>query len=130
VSIYASTFSLEDEAEDGLGAPIIYQGSHILPANSDRRDGRLDLAAIPGHIDRPDRPALHDGRESDEPYHPWLRVSLDSKRGSDFVQSDAVLDRGQVEALRDYLTGWLESAPSSFVTALAEQQRDNGSEVK
>lgn len=108
MSIYASTFSLGDETEDGLGAPIVYQGSHILPSDEDLRDGRLDLAAIPGHIARPGRPALHDGAECDEPYHPWLRLSVDWRWGSEYAQSDVVIDRRQAEALRDYLTSWLD----------------------
>jgi hypothetical protein len=115
MSIYASTFELSDDQDapgepNGL-APIVYQGSHILPSNQDPRAGRLDLAAIPGHIERTGRPALHDGETEDWPYHPWLRMGAEStdpelpdkqRRYVDFL-----LDREQVDALHTYLGQWL-----------------------
>jgi hypothetical protein len=75
--------------------PIIYQGSHILPADTDPRDGYFSLAEIPGHIERDGRGA----RDEDTPW-PWLRASLNGE--------DVVLDHAQVVELHRYLGDWLE----------------------
>jgi hypothetical protein len=117
VSIYASSFELSNENSADDDAPIVYQGSHILPSNQDPRAGRLDLACIPGHIARTGRPALHDGESEDWPYHPWLRMGAEStdpelpaeqRRYVDFL-----LDREQVTALYTYLGQWLRrTAPA------------------
>jgi WhiB family redox-sensing transcriptional regulator len=107
VSIFASSFDLSrDDHADGP-APITYRGSHILPSDQDLRAGRLDLAHIPGFIDRTDRPALHDGEEGDFPAHPWLRMRLESTDSDDPTEerryADVLLDREQVAALHAYL---------------------------
>jgi hypothetical protein len=132
VSIYGSTLAFSDsDHEDGCefyvetspgildysgrpcscgtpSAPIVYEGSHVLPSDTDRRGGDLNFAVIPDFIER-------DGRE-DGP-HDWLRVgmvSVDSTliyEGKPYQpggRAVVVLDRRQVEEMRDYLTSWLE----------------------
>jgi len=102
---------------DHLDAPIVYEGSHILPSNEDRRGGSVEVAAIPNHIERHDRPELPDGALKD-----WLRLGVTSKDGSEQREDgrpyqeggDAmvILHRRHVERLRDCLTNWLEREPS------------------
>jgi hypothetical protein len=125
VSIYASSFELSSEVFADGAAPIVYGGSHILPSDQAPRAGRLDLAHIPGFISRTDRPALHEGEEADWPYHPWLRIGLEST-DPDWPEDarryvDAVLDREQVAGLHAYFGQWLErTAPTQ---AAAEVER-------
>jgi hypothetical protein len=99
----------DDSAERELGSPWVYQGSHVLPSADDRRGGSIDVAAIPDHITR-------DGR--DEGPHDWLRLSVDSEDsdtqhdGKPYVaggRAVVVLDRRQVEELRDTLSAWLDA---------------------
>jgi hypothetical protein len=130
MSIYGTTLSLgDDEHEEGCAiwvevepgcfehsgkpcdcgiprAPIVYEGSHVLPSDDDRRGGGLDVAEIPDHIER----------EGREPPFDYLRLSvrnLPSRelwKGSPYVSAgDAtvVLDRPLVKELRDTLTAWL-----------------------
>jgi hypothetical protein len=78
-------------------APIVYRGSHILPADTDGRGGHVSVAGIPGFITRDGR----DDRPDDDAPWPYLRVSVG--------QEDAVLDEGQVCGLRDALSSWLGS---------------------
>lgn len=85
-------------------APIVYQGSHVLPSDDDERGGHVDIAAIPGHIDRAGRPPTNPDDEF-TPYHPWLRLSVwEVVEGSATV----VLDRRGVELLYRTLGEWLE----------------------
>lgn len=103
MSIYGTWFSLDDDVPLGpatLNSPIYYQGSHILPTDEDRRDGSVDVAAIPGFIQR-------DGRDLDdedgETVWPWLRLSVNHET--------VVLDRKQVVGLHNTLTEWLKRCP-------------------
>lgn len=80
--------------------PIVYQGSHVMPADGDPRGGWFDLAEIPGFIRRDGQDADGD----DDPSHPWLRVGMRSARGDGVV----VLTRDQVARIHAYLGGWLE----------------------
>lgn len=93
--------------------PIVYEGSHVLPADTDRRGGWLDVAAIPDHIARDGRDDVPEGTLKD-----WLRLSMGNPpshelyRGKPYISGgDAalVLTRSQVEQLRDTLTTWLEA---------------------
>ena len=43
MSIYATNLSIDD--------PVIYQGSHIRPHDTDPRGGGVDVATIPEHIE-------------------------------------------------------------------------------
>ena len=111
MSVWATIFSLDDEHPDTCGtrdtppsactcgqpgAPIRYRRSHILPTPDDPRGGYLGLAEIPSHITRDGRA---DAPEDGVPW-PWLRMS---------TERDVVLDEGQVGALRDALSAWLDS---------------------
>ncbi|MDG4792104.1 hypothetical protein O7626_40530 [Micromonospora sp. WMMD1102] len=102
MSIYATALPLDGVEEP---APILYQGSHVLPADNDARDGVLLLCQIPGHISRDGRD-LSDG---DRTVWPWLRLSLHGPGGDATV----VLDREQVERIHAYLGDWLRSARSA-----------------
>jgi hypothetical protein len=141
MSIYATWLSIEDQrqtaadfaahginygviGEDGpldietdlspedYDAPIVYEGSHVLPSDDARRGGSIDVAAIPDFIER-------DGRDDAQGtgLKDWLRLSVDSEdsieqyEGKPYVQGGravVVLTRQQVERLRDTLTEWLE----------------------
>jgi len=86
-------------------APTVYRGSHVLPSKDDRHGGHLEVASIPNHITREGRP---------EGLHDWLRLwvsceAVTKDEGSEHEAGDAVvlLDRPQVENLRDVLTAWL-----------------------
>ena len=81
--------------------PIAYQGSHILPSNSDPRDGDIGFAAIPSHITRDGRDDAPEGGK----WQPWLRFHLDGGESS-----CVVLDKAQVRKFRDALTRWLRNA--------------------
>lgn len=84
-----------------LCGPIVYRGSHILPAVDDKRGGSFSLAEIPGFITRDGR---DDGPEDDGSAWPYLRVTMRANDADDC--QDVVLDRAQYIELRDYLT-WL-----------------------
>ena len=79
-------------------APIIYQGSHIVPADTDPRGGTIDIAGIPGHITRPGLPPTNTDDET-LPWHPWLRLGVNSET--------VVLDRRGVELVHRELGEWL-----------------------
>jgi hypothetical protein len=86
--------------EEKLGSPYVYQGSHVLPATNDPRGGWVEIAAIPNHITR-------DGRDDGaEGKHDWLRVTVGETLDQ---QGRVLLDRAQVEALRNTLTEWLDA---------------------
>jgi hypothetical protein len=136
MSIYGTWLSLgEDEHEDGCAAwvevepgdeersgqpcscgtpraPIVYEGSHVLPADTDPRGGSIDVAAIPDFITR-------DGRDDarGEGLKDWLRLSVRARpsrerhHGKPYVRggdATVVLTRPLVSELRDTLTAWLE----------------------
>lgn len=136
MSIYATWLSLgEDEHDHGCAvwvevepgcfehsgkpcscgtprSPIAYEGSHVLPADTDRRGGNVDVAAIPDFIER-------EGRDDakGEGLKDWLRLSvharpsLEQYQGEPYVtggDATVVLTRPLVEELRDTLTAWLE----------------------
>lgn len=120
MSIYVSTCCMGDDEEHP--APLAYSASHILPKPGDDRDGSLDLGLIPAFITE-DGWCLHghDHRaahlhDKGEPYEcepldklpavwPYLRVSLSEV--TEQPGETVVLDRAQVIALRNELTGWL-----------------------
>lgn len=101
MSIWCSDLGFDDEFE--LPAPLIYQGSHVLPDENDPRGGSFDLAHVPGFIG-PEGAHVDD---PDETCQPFLRVAL---HGWDDVRSTVVLDGEQVHRLRDELTVWLARA--------------------
>ena len=112
-------------------APIVYEGSHVLPSDDDRREGSIDLALIPGHIEREGRPAVSEW----SPPHPWLRLGIytassrEQYEGKPYVSgghATVVLDRRQVEQVRDTLTEWLESlSPSPSVPEPTSNRKES-----
>ncbi len=139
MSIYATTLVLADdeheggcailaEVEPGLfdfsgkpcdcgtpRAPLVYEGSHVLPSGDFRRGGSLDLACIPDFITR-------DGRDDAQGSGPkdWLRLSMTCVESTTFYEgrpyvaagsATLVLNRRHVTELRDSLTAWLEREP-------------------
>lgn len=137
MSIYATWLSLDEHHEEGCAvwvetspscfefgeepcdcglpnAPLVYQGSHVLPDEKDRRGGSLDVAAIPSFIKR-------DGRDQGEnQLWDWLRISVGSEdsdtmhEGAPYIQggyATVVLNRPLVEALHETLGIWLEREP-------------------
>lgn len=128
MSIYASLAAPdEDKHEDGCAyyvlrnecyeisgkrcdcgqprAPIIYQGSHILPSDSDSRGGWVDIALIPSHITRDGR----DDKAEDESPWPYLRFGVNGER--------VVLTRAHVEQIAKTLTRWLKALDAKKVAA-------------
>lgn len=83
------------------GAPIVYQGSHILPDEEDRRGGYVSLSLVPSHITRDGR---DDRPEEGTPY-PWVRVSLETE--------DVILDEQQAAAMYRALGDWLLARSTS-----------------
>ena len=79
-------------------APIVFRGSQFLPSDEDQRGGWVDLAAIPGHIEREGRPPTNPDDET-FPYHPWLRFGVNGET--------VVLDRAGVERVHLTLTEWM-----------------------
>lgn len=78
-------------------APLVYQGSNVLPSNDDPRGGTVDIASIPSHITREGR---DDQPEDGTPY-PWLRFGVN--------EGTVILTPSQVEQIRDALSEWLEA---------------------
>ncbi len=116
MSIYQSTLTFSDDRwdEDDPPAPLVYQGSHVLPCDDSPRGGAFMLASIPGFIDRAGRDVPGDDR-----LHPWLRVDAvehPSTHGEAVPgMGTVVLDRAQAQELRDYLDSWLAmSSPDSL----------------
>lgn len=84
-------------------APIIYQGSHVLPSEEDKRGGTVDLALIPEHVrfwrDNPDADVKDEPEEHPEPF---LRFGVND--------STVILTKEHVKQIVDELTWWLSVA--------------------
>lgn len=108
MSAYGTWLMLDDN--DERGAPIAYQGSHVIPdPGADRREGWLEVGAIPNHV-----LAYRNGEEAtiesdDETLAAYKMeaIRLGLGNGHD-TEVTVVLDTAQVRALRDVLTAWLE----------------------
>ncbi|QES53156.1 hypothetical protein DEJ51_01880 [Streptomyces venezuelae] len=119
MSIFATWLLL---AEDGdAAAPLVYRGSHVNPADSDPRAGLLEVAAIPNHC----HPRVRDLDTAPDARVPaeappveglpveYLRVAVAQSAGT-FPgglpgHATVIIDRAQVERLRDTLTEWLDT---------------------
>jgi hypothetical protein len=104
--------------------PIVYEGSHVLPSDDDRRGGTIELAEIPQHIAREGRNDAPEGALKD-----WLRLgvwsgeSTEQHNGAPYVaagDATVILTREHVTELRDALTGWLEREVYDEAAELAE----------
>lgn len=81
-------------------APLVYQGSHVLPDSSmDKRGGYVDIASIPSHITRDGR----DDKPEDETPWPYLRLGVN--------ESTVILTRHNVAQIAATLNEWLEEVP-------------------
>jgi hypothetical protein len=100
---------LEASCTCGNPAPLIYQGSHVNPADDDPRGGSLSVAAIPNFC----HPSVRGTDAEDGPPVEFLRVDVaedeTTYHGGNPGYATVVLDRAQVQKFRDCLTGWLES---------------------
>jgi len=99
MSLYATWLSIDGDTDDEetghLGAPYVYTASHVLPTTTGQRGGWLQIAGIPAHCG------------SDGGLVDFLRLSTSATDDGD-PAVDLLLDREQVETLRDRLTLWLE----------------------
>jgi hypothetical protein len=135
VSIFATIFTIEDERQwisglemlgvkagvirDGdprpedLDAPLVYQGSHVLPGPDSPHGGSVGLACIPAHVrfwrDHPDAPT---GDEPAGGCEPWLRLSVDEHPDADGNRGSAtvLLTVEQAGRLATALAEWIADA--------------------
>lgn len=77
-------------------APLVYQGSHILPSENDERGGDVDIALIPGFIERDGRDQAF---ENDDAVWPYLRFGVNGET--------VVLTERNVREVADTLNHWL-----------------------
>lgn len=81
-------------------APIIYQGSHLLPSMEDPRGGFVDIALIPAHVrywrENPDAPIES---EPDFPPEPFIRFGVNGEV--------VVLDERAVTKIHKTLGWWI-----------------------
>jgi hypothetical protein len=93
----------------GNPAPLVYQGSHVNPAGDQPRGGSVDFAAIPNHC----HPSVRGSGTDDGPPVEFARLSVAEDKatyhGGNPGYATVVLERAQVEKLRDCLTVWLDS---------------------
>lgn len=81
-------------------SPLVYQGSHVMPSEDDKRGGYLDIALIPGHV-RVYRDDPGASSEADDlPPEPYLRFGVN--------EGTVILTRHNVEQIHETLTWWLE----------------------
>ncbi len=93
----------------GNRPPLVYQGSHVNPADDGPRGGSVDVAAIPNHC----HPSVRGTLADEGPPVEFLRLSV-SEDETTYGESQpgyaqVVLDRAQVEELRNTLTYWLDT---------------------
>lgn len=94
MSIYGSTFTLDDFEEDDLGPPYIYAGSHRT-ANPDMRGGSFDFAEVVPWCSE----------------YPYLRVGI-TEAAHSRAYADVLIDVEQARALANYLLDYVERVDS------------------
>jgi hypothetical protein len=111
VSIYASIEGVGGDGDpEHLGAPWVYRGSHVTPAEDDPRDGSIGLALIPSHISRDGR----DDQPEDGAPWPWLRFSAEGRAANE-GDVDLILNPAQARHLAKQLNTWADRAdPPEF----------------
>lgn len=102
----------------GNPGPIIYQGSHVNPDDADPRGGSVDVAAIPNFLHPKVRQArCQTGGEDMRFPVEFLRLSVSEDPTTYHYGQEGyatvVLDRAQVQKMRDALTNWLETKERS-----------------
>jgi hypothetical protein len=131
VSIFA-TWLLP--AEDGdSAAPVVYQGSHVNPADDHPRAGWLEVAAVPNHCHPDVRGEVLDERSREgtrELPVEFLRMSpgqsSETYAGSRPGQATVILDRSHAERLHDMLGDWLSTTERWEVGGFCEASRSGG----
>lgn len=113
MSIFATWLLFAEDGDEA--APLVYQGSHVNPADDHPRAGRLEIAAVPNHchpgVRNHDVAAASALVAAEGLPVEYLRVSLvespgtrpDGRPG----QATVILDRAQVERLHATLAEWL-----------------------
>jgi len=138
VSIWGSFFGIEDERQwvaeleaegikagiirDGeplpedLDAPLVYQGSHVLPEADHPRGGSVDLAHVAAHVrfwrEHPDAPPE---QELEFPHEPYLRLSVHEDPRTPYRSvgdATVLLTTGQARRLIAAVAEWLEHTAS------------------
>lgn len=86
-------------------APLVYQGSHVLPEAGDKRGGDVDIALISAHVrywrEHPDAPSASEPDSDTHPPEPFLRFGVNEGR--------VVLDVAGVQRVATTLNEWLEA---------------------
>lgn len=85
-------------------APLVYQGSHVLPSDTDKRGGVVDIAFIASHVTRDGR----DDRPEDETPWPYLRLGVN--------EGIVVLTVRNVQQIHASLTEWLDAVGARDTT--------------
>ncbi len=118
MSIFITVLSLD--GEDGALRPIRYQGNR-WPLDEDDRSGSFDLAYICAHLAASARGEPVGDVPDDAPLEPYLRVGMSDGTDEDMSAGmDVMLDRRQVEEVRDALTWWLGEAAEEAKPKAAE----------
>jgi len=86
-----------------LCGPLVYRGSHVLPASIDKRGGSLGFAEIAGWITRDGR---DDGPEDEDRPWPYLRITVRAEDADE--PQDVILDWPLINTLTDYLVRFRE----------------------
>lgn len=102
-------FSVKDEPCTGcdecqVGAPYVYDGSHIIVGPDSPRGGAVDWAVPASHIPTAGEPRDSEHEDRWPARHSYLRLSVDDQNGSATV----VLDRRHVAHLVAQWSTWLE----------------------
>jgi hypothetical protein len=104
----------DDTPEREIGSPYVYLGSHIRPTADLPRGGSLEVGAVPNHC-HPDA----DWGVTDTGDEKWrvefLRIGVHEdpatyRHEDNHGDATVVLDRRQVQKLRNCLTRWLDAA--------------------
>lgn len=86
-------------------APLVYQGSHILPEPGEQRGGYVDIALISPHVrywrEHPDSPSATEPDMDTHPPEPFLRLGVN--------EGTILLDVAGVRRVHDTLHDWLEA---------------------
>lgn len=89
-------------------APIVYQGSNVLPSLDDRRGGWVDIALIPPHVrywrESPGAPVASEPDSWTSSPEPFLRFGVGELRGD---HGTVLLTVRNVIEVRDTLSAWI-----------------------
>lgn len=108
-----------------VGAPYIYEGSHIIIGPDSPRGGAVHWAAPASHIPTASEPRDSDHEDRWPAQHSYIRLGIHTHAGD---TADVVLDRRQVAHLTAQWTRWLNGtfiadgfppAPGTNAAALA-----------